>query len=109
MAQSIHNGVSKVLIDHVVITVGDQLEATAARSLLRPLALLPDSYGMTEPEWEALWELASNRRGRLGYRFVEEATRSPGPIRQLRDRAGLALPGRNLLSITISKFTRWPC
>jgi hypothetical protein len=31
MAQSIHNGVSKVLIDHVVVTVGDQLEATADR------------------------------------------------------------------------------
>jgi len=31
MAQSTHNGVSKVLIDHVVITVGDQLEATADR------------------------------------------------------------------------------
>ena len=26
-----HNGVSKVLIDHVVVTVGDQLEATADR------------------------------------------------------------------------------
>ena len=31
MAQSTRNGVSKVLIDHVVITVGDQLEATADR------------------------------------------------------------------------------
>src|SRR5215472_9680392 len=31
MSQSIHNGVSKVLIDHVVVTVGDQLEATADR------------------------------------------------------------------------------
>lgn len=31
MSQSIHNGVSKVLIDHVVVTVGDQLEATVDR------------------------------------------------------------------------------
>jgi hypothetical protein len=46
---------------------------------------------MTAPEWEALWELAANRRGRLGCRFVEEAARGPVTTRQLRDRAALAL------------------
>ena len=46
---------------------------------------------MAEPEWEALWELAENRRGRLGYRFVEEATRTQATSRELHDRAALAL------------------
>src|SRR5262249_33308914 len=32
-----------------------------------------------------------HRRGRLGYRFVEEASRTPVTSRQLRDRAALAL------------------
>jgi hypothetical protein len=69
----------------------DQLETTLARSLLRPLGLQGGDKPMTEPEWEALWELATNHRGRLGYRFVEEASRTPGTSRQLRDRAALAL------------------
>jgi tRNA A-37 threonylcarbamoyl transferase component Bud32 len=89
----------------------DNLETTLARSLLRPLGLkgvnwfqgnaiigpksrqAGPSMGqpMTEPEWDALWELATNRRGRLGYRFVEEASRTPGTSRQLRERASLAL------------------
>jgi hypothetical protein len=69
----------------------DDLEKTLARSLLRPLALRSGAEPMTEPEWGALWELAINRRGRLGYRFVEEASRSPATSRQLRDRADLAL------------------
>ncbi|HKI33425.1 MAG TPA: serine/threonine-protein kinase, partial [Gemmataceae bacterium] len=70
----------------------DELETTLAQSLLRPLGL-QNAFNrrVTEPEWEALWELATNRRGRLGYRFVEEASRTPATSRQLRDRASLAL------------------
>src|SRR5262249_30189424 len=45
----------------------DDLETTLARSLLRPLALQGAAGPMAEPEWQALWELAANRRGRLGY------------------------------------------
>jgi hypothetical protein len=69
----------------------DELETTLARSLLRPLGVEGSNRPMTEPEWEALWELATNHRGRLGYRFVEEASRSLLTSRQLRDRAALAL------------------
>ena len=69
----------------------DDLETTLARSLLRPLALQGGRQPMTAPEWDALWELATNRRGRLGYRFVEEASRIPVSSRQLRERAALAL------------------
>jgi hypothetical protein len=69
----------------------DALEATLARSLVRPLALLGGNQRMAAAEWEALWELATDRSGRLGYRFVEEASRTPTTSRQLRDRAALAL------------------
>jgi tRNA A-37 threonylcarbamoyl transferase component Bud32 len=69
----------------------DDLETTLARSLLRPLGLQGDASAVTDPEWEALWELAVNRRGRLGYRFVEEAARTPVTRRQLLNRADLAL------------------
>jgi tRNA A-37 threonylcarbamoyl transferase component Bud32 len=69
----------------------DELETTLARSCLRPLALQGGDKPMTDPEWEALWELAANRRGRLGHRFVEEASRTPVTTRQLRGRAELAL------------------
>jgi hypothetical protein len=69
-----------------------KLETTLARSLLRPLRPATRlQEPMTEPEWEALWELAANRRGRLGYRFIEEASRTPANSRQLKGRAALAL------------------
>jgi tRNA A-37 threonylcarbamoyl transferase component Bud32 len=69
----------------------DDLETTLARSLLRPLWLQDRWSPVTDPEWEALWELAVNRRGRLRYRFVEQAARTPVTRRQLRNRADLAL------------------
>jgi hypothetical protein len=69
----------------------DDLETTLVRGWLRPLALQGGDKPMAAPEWEALWELATNRRGRLGYRFVEEASRTPVASRQLRDRAAVAL------------------
>jgi hypothetical protein len=57
-----------------------------------PQAVIGTRYDpMTDPEWESLWELAVNRQGRLGYRFVEEASRTPVTTRQLRDRAAIAL------------------
>ena len=70
----------------------DTLEVTLARSLLRPLAVEGGDNAMTDIEWDALWELARNRDGRVGYRFVEEASRTAGTSRQLHDRAALALP-----------------
>jgi tRNA A-37 threonylcarbamoyl transferase component Bud32 len=69
----------------------DDLETTLARSLLRPLGLQDPRSPVTDPEWEALWELAVNRRDRMGYRFLEEAARTPVTSRQLRNRAELAL------------------
>jgi hypothetical protein len=70
----------------------DSLETTLAQSLLGPLALQGGDVPVSDPEWEALWKLAANRPGRLGYRFVEEASRGPVTSRQLRDRAAVALP-----------------
>ena len=74
----------------------DDLEGTLARSLLRPLAVrvgIGDiEFPMTDIEWDALWDLAANRDRHVGYRFVEEASRTPRTSRQLRDRAALALP-----------------
>jgi serine/threonine protein kinase len=69
----------------------DNLELTLARSSLRPLAVLGGDKPVSDPEWKALWDLAANRPGRLGYRFVEEAARDPVFTRQLRDRAAVAL------------------
>jgi hypothetical protein len=73
------------------IAAKDDLANTLARSVLRPLAL-QGNQPLIDPEWDALWELATNRhQGRVGYRFVEVASRSPVGSRQLRDRAALAL------------------
>jgi tRNA A-37 threonylcarbamoyl transferase component Bud32 len=70
----------------------DDLETELARSLLRPLGLQNGFWApMTDGEWKALWELATQRRGRLGYRFAEEAARTPLTSRQLRNRGALAL------------------
>src|SRR5262249_33446342 len=69
----------------------DDLETTLARSLLRPLALQGGDTAVTDGEWEALWELATNRSGRLGYRFAEVAAREAATSRPLRDRAARAL------------------
>ncbi|HJT76548.1 MAG TPA: serine/threonine-protein kinase, partial [Gemmataceae bacterium] len=71
----------------------DEMELTLARSLIRPLRLQEGGgvVPVNDPEWDAFWELATARGGRLGYRFVEEASRTPVTSRQLRDRASLAL------------------
>src|SRR5262249_11873987 len=89
------------------------LERTLARSLLRPLGLMageltnphtevywvsqhielgqPFRGALTDPEIQALWELANSREERLRYRFVEEALRGPETTRQLMYRAEAAL------------------
>jgi serine/threonine protein kinase len=88
----------------------DQLEESFARSLLRPLALTaaleerfltrPGLYGaarrwlpgpLTEPEAEALWELATSQGDSLRLRFIKEALRGPVTTRQLKYRAEMAL------------------
>jgi hypothetical protein len=73
----------------------DDLEAALARRMVRPLALnvtsQPWTHRMTEREWEVIRQLANHRDGRLGFRFVQEASKSALSSRQLRDRATLAL------------------
>jgi serine/threonine protein kinase len=83
----------------------DQLLGMTGRGLLSPLGhkerlLKPTVLGgklvdpdapLTEPEVEALWELASTREERLRLRFVEEALRGPTTTRQLSNRAEFAL------------------
>jgi hypothetical protein len=73
----------------------DRLVTGVARSLLRPLAVqvrpgqpLPP---LSDPECEALWELACSSEGELRVRFVEEALRGPVQARQLKERAAYAL------------------
>jgi tRNA A-37 threonylcarbamoyl transferase component Bud32 len=64
----------------------DDLEQALARSLVRPLN--PEGEGeLSEPEDEALWELAQKPGERLWLRFVGEAMRSPGTTSQLSNRA----------------------
>jgi serine/threonine protein kinase len=66
----------------------DRLEETVARSLLRPLG---HSAGpVTDPEIEALWELAGSS-DRVRLLFVEQALRGPLTAQQLRNRADSAL------------------
>jgi hypothetical protein len=73
----------------------DMLETTLARSLLRPLGtqtLRPNQPSLlTDPEIEALWELASTHQESLRQRFIAEAIQSAGTTHQLRNRAALAI------------------
>jgi hypothetical protein len=69
----------------------DKLEQALARSLVRPLQPVLGTVTLTEPEAEALWELAEQPGGRLWLRFVEEGTRAPLAARQFRARAEPAL------------------
>jgi tRNA A-37 threonylcarbamoyl transferase component Bud32 len=72
------------------VSAQDDLESALARSLVRPL----DSEGgetLSEPEAEALWELAEKPGERLWLRFAEEAMRSPLTAGQFRARAEPAL------------------
>jgi tRNA A-37 threonylcarbamoyl transferase component Bud32 len=67
----------------------DELETTLASSLMRPLGL--QAGPLTDPEIKALWELASSRSERLGYRFAQEALSVPVATHQLSVRAEWAL------------------
>src|SRR5262245_35441614 len=74
----------------------DDLETALGRSLLRPLGLQTPGPGkevlpLTDPEIEALWELASQPSEGVRGRFVSEALRTPVFTRQLRNRAQPAL------------------
>jgi tRNA A-37 threonylcarbamoyl transferase component Bud32 len=91
-ADAVAKGKELAAANDALTRTADDLETTLARSLLRPLGLQGGDKPVIEAEWDALWELAANRhRGRLGYAFVEEASRAPAASRQLRDRAALAL------------------
>jgi hypothetical protein len=68
----------------------NHLEKTLARSLMRPLGLKAGEV-LTDPEIEALWELATSQEEHLRYRFMEEALRGPVTTRQLKNRAEAAL------------------
>jgi tRNA A-37 threonylcarbamoyl transferase component Bud32 len=83
----------------------DDLEQALARSLVRPLNPGKDVNPgeeddrmvwlkediLSEPEADALWELAEKPGERLWLRFVEEATRTPLTVRQLSRRARPAM------------------
>jgi hypothetical protein len=68
----------------------DDLELALARSLVRPLN--PEGGDvLSEPEAEAVWELAQHVGDRLWLRFAEEAVRRPLTASQFRARAEPAL------------------
>jgi serine/threonine protein kinase len=75
----------------------DELEATLARSLVAPLGL-QEHQPLTDPEIEAIWQLAGTSGDRLGPRFVEEALRDRVKTGQLRARAQPALSAASGLS-----------
>jgi hypothetical protein len=64
----------------------DDAEHALARSLVRPLNQ-QGGDSLSEPEAEALWELARKPGDRFWWRFVAEATRTPLAASQLRGRA----------------------
>ncbi len=67
----------------------NELERASARSTLRPMGLQPG--GLTDPEIEALWQLAENRGKNIWSFFVAEAIRGPVTTRQLFLRAEYGL------------------
>jgi hypothetical protein len=79
----------------------ETLEATLARSLLRPLgapslrygevAAQPRTIPLTDAEIEALWELASISEESLRLRFITEGIRNPATTRKLVKCAALAV------------------
>ncbi|MGO9470660.1 MAG: protein kinase domain-containing protein [Isosphaeraceae bacterium] len=72
----------------------ERTERTFVQSLARPLDLDGDqeNHGtLSEPETAALWELSLQQDKPIGLRFLEEATRDPIAVRQLRARSEPAL------------------
>jgi tRNA A-37 threonylcarbamoyl transferase component Bud32 len=76
------------------IVANDRTERTFAQSLGRPLDPNGDNgaHGiLSEPEAMALWELSLQQETPIGLRFLDEATRDPLALRQLRGRSEPAL------------------
>ncbi len=71
----------------------DKTERTLARSLARPLDLNGKTQGfsLSDPEVEALWDLASQDRDSFKLRFLDEAIGDPLTLRQLLSRSEPAL------------------
>jgi serine/threonine protein kinase/tetratricopeptide (TPR) repeat protein len=69
-----------------------QVEATLARSLLRPLGhYIYGDRATMDLEVEAVWELAESPSDRLRLLFIESALERPVTARQLRNRRQLAV------------------
>jgi tRNA A-37 threonylcarbamoyl transferase component Bud32 len=66
----------------------NEAELELARSLIRPLDEIWSC--LSDPETEALWQLAQSPRENLWFRFVQEAAGTPLSARQLKARAGPA-------------------
>ena len=94
----------------------DAMEGLLARGLAKPLD--PDGDGkdtLSVPESESLWELARLGDKEIGLRFLDEATRDPITLSQLRARSEPALiaavgldesearPGRRPAGATIAR------
>ncbi len=82
------------LAEHEAIDANDRTERTFAQSLARPLdpnGDEPNHGTLSEQETGALWELSLNQGQPIGYRFLNEATRDPITLRQLRARSEPAL------------------
>lgn len=78
------------------ISSRDSLETTFARSFVRPLNPDPEIASLSEPEVQALWEMAGLDNDRVRLRFFDEALADPIARRQLAHRsapAGIAAIG----------------
>lgn len=67
------------------------LDRALARALLAPVGLGRRDDALTPLEADAFWELATRRDTDLGYRFLEQTTRTPSTSKQLEIRAEYAL------------------
>jgi serine/threonine protein kinase len=83
--------------EQAAVAARAELEIALGRSLLRPLGpTTPQSRDvvgppLSDPEIEALWELAGQQSEEIRRRFISEAVQRPSSTRQLRNRAKLAL------------------
>jgi tRNA A-37 threonylcarbamoyl transferase component Bud32 len=76
--------------EDVAVVAQEDVERALGRSLVRPLD--PNAAAtLSEPEVEALWELAEKPAERVRLAFIAEATRSRLTARQFRARAEQAL------------------
>ena len=105
------------LAEHEAIDANDRTEQTFAQSLARPLDPNADDAErrtLSEQESGALWELSLNQGQPIGFRFLDESTRDPIALRQLRARSepvlvaavGLDTSRRESASSLLSKRLR---